>query len=152
MVERSSVRKGPRCEISDNRSSRWWRSRQAFPALSGNAEASKLKTLYSFCSQANCTDGVHPQDAVTLRALNGTILHGATYTGGVNPNGGTVFALVPNARKTEYKFKQIHAFCLVSTCPDGEGPAGRLVIDTAGNLYGTTTFGGANGFGEVFEM
>lgn len=35
---------------------------------------------------------------------------------------------------------------------DGQGPSGRLVSDEAGNLYGTTSMGGAYGNGTVFEL
>jgi uncharacterized repeat protein (TIGR03803 family) len=34
----------------------------------------------------------------------------------------------------------------------GQGPSGKLVLDSAGNLYGTTIGGGASGVGEVFEI
>ena len=35
---------------------------------------------------------------------------------------------------------------------DGGNPLSSLVIDAAGNLYGTTFVGGAQGAGEVFEL
>lgn len=35
---------------------------------------------------------------------------------------------------------------------DGANPKSQLVLDKTGNLYGTTTAGGANGQGEVFEL
>ncbi|MGA2980909.1 MAG: choice-of-anchor tandem repeat GloVer-containing protein [Terriglobales bacterium] len=38
------------------------------------------------------------------------------------------------------------------SCQDGQGPNGELVFDAAGNLYGTTTYGGAHGGGIVFEL
>ena len=37
-------------------------------------------------------------------------------------------------------------------CYDGQGPNGEMVFDAAGNLYGTTTYGGAHGGGIVFEL
>lgn len=36
--------------------------------------------------------------------------------------------------------------------PDGGLPEGRLIMDSAGNLYGTTYSGGAVGFGTVFKL
>jgi uncharacterized repeat protein (TIGR03803 family) len=36
--------------------------------------------------------------------------------------------------------------------PDGGRPAGRLLLDPAGNLYGTTTIGGKIGYGSVFKV
>lgn len=35
---------------------------------------------------------------------------------------------------------------------DGGNPYGPLIADQAGNLYGTTEFGGSSGFGVVFEL
>jgi uncharacterized repeat protein (TIGR03803 family) len=34
----------------------------------------------------------------------------------------------------------------------GQGPAGGLLVDAAGDLFGTTAYGGAGGFGTVFEF
>jgi uncharacterized repeat protein (TIGR03803 family) len=39
-----------------------------------------------------------------------------------------------------------------SGSPDGATPFAGLIFDNAGNLYGTTTTGGLNGFGTVFEL
>jgi uncharacterized repeat protein (TIGR03803 family) len=36
--------------------------------------------------------------------------------------------------------------------PDGEFPSQGLVFDDAGNIYGTTEYGGAYGDGVVFEL
>jgi uncharacterized repeat protein (TIGR03803 family) len=38
------------------------------------------------------------------------------------------------------------------TGPDGSGPAGSLIADASGDLFGTTETGGANGDGTVFEI
>jgi uncharacterized repeat protein (TIGR03803 family) len=35
---------------------------------------------------------------------------------------------------------------------DGADPYASLIFDNAGNLYGTTAAGGANGDGTVFEL
>src|SRR3954467_9423696 len=35
---------------------------------------------------------------------------------------------------------------------NGYEPAGSLLADSAGNLYGTTTRGGANNYGSVFKL
>lgn len=36
--------------------------------------------------------------------------------------------------------------------PDGAQPFGKLMFDNAGNLYGTTKWGGSQGWGTVFEL
>ncbi len=43
----------------------------------------------------------------------------------------------------------IHSFASGS---DGQYPAGGLIFDEAGNLYGTTVEGGSTGFGVVYEL
>jgi len=35
---------------------------------------------------------------------------------------------------------------------DGNSPASALIFDSSGNLYGTTTVGGKDGYGTVFEI
>jgi uncharacterized repeat protein (TIGR03803 family) len=47
--------------------------------------------------------------------------------------------------------KTIYSFCS-SGCGDGQEPVGRLVTDDAGNLYGVTDAGGAQGLGAVFML
>jgi uncharacterized repeat protein (TIGR03803 family) len=47
----------------------------------------------------------------------------------------------------------LYSFCSSTSCVDGEQPQGSLVADASGNhLYGTTTYGGTNALGEVFEL
>jgi len=64
-----------------------------------------------------------------------------------------------------YRLRPSPFACLTSLCtwteeviyrfagaPDGSGPNGGLVFDQAGNLYGTTSGGGAYGLGTVYEL
>jgi uncharacterized repeat protein (TIGR03803 family) len=47
----------------------------------------------------------------------------------------------------------LYRFCSLTNCGDGENPIAGLTLDTTGNLYGTTIFGGANGGGgTVFKL
>jgi uncharacterized repeat protein (TIGR03803 family) len=72
-------------------------------------------------------------------------LYGTTLYGGTNGGFGTVFKLHPSGKETI-----LHSF---AGTPDGEDPRSVLVRDAAGNLYGTTQYGGTNGgFGTVFKL
>jgi uncharacterized repeat protein (TIGR03803 family) len=61
---------------------------------------------------------------------------------------GIVFKLTPQDGGG-WQFNIIHRFCGPG---DGDEPVGGLVMDSAGNLYGTTVLGGANGQGTVFVV
>ena len=103
-----------------------------------------LTTLYSFCSQSNCTDGSVPNGEL-IQATNGN-LYGTTRGAGAN-NSGTVFKVTPSGTLTT-----LYSFCPQSGCTDGATPNGGLVQATDGNLYGTTSNGGTLGAGTVFKI
>ncbi len=109
-----------------------------------------LTTLASFTGN----DGANPFCGVTLYAA-GTLhfpglpnylgdLFGTTDAGGASGNG-TVYELSGSNHETLTSL-------LSFTGANGSRPDTRLVADAAGNLYGTTTSGGPNGFGTVFEL
>jgi uncharacterized repeat protein (TIGR03803 family) len=113
---------------------------------SGVANASAYSILYKFCSKANCTDGQEPLGGLVRDSAGN--LYGTTLSGG-NYDGGTVFELVRDGSK--WKHKTLHDFCQgYDICPDGQTPNGNLIVDAAGNLYGTTEYG--DGYGNVFEL
>jgi len=103
-----------------------------------SAQAQTLTVLYSFKGGA---DGVQPY-AGLLRDAAGN-LYGTTYSGGAPCNCGTVFKLDATGKETV-----LHSFA----GGDGQGPAAGLIRDAAGNLYGTTQYGGASGGGTVFKL
>ena len=53
-----------------------------------------------------------------------------------------------------YGYIVLYDFCSVggNSCSDGAGTSAGLIRDSAGNLYGTAEFGGANDQGAVFEL
>jgi len=67
-----------------------------------------------------------------------------------NPNSGcgTAYKLAPLAGG-RWKMTSLYSF---KGMPDAGFPYGGLISDAAGNLFGTTYFGGANGAGTVFEL
>ena len=46
----------------------------------------------------------------------------------------------------------LYSFCPVSGCLDGSAPAGNLLLDAQGNVYGTTRYGGAHQYGTAFKV
>jgi len=106
--------------------------------------AGTLTTLYSFCSQSNCTDGEFPY-AGLVSATNGN-LYGTTSGGGAN-GAGTIFEITPGGELTT-----LYNFCSRPNCADGESVFSPLVQGTNGKLYGTTTQGGTEGAGTVFTI
>ena len=101
-------------------------------------------TFYNFCTATGCKNGRYPQAGLILDT-NGN-LYGTTYGGGAHGQG-TVFELSPSGAETVR-----HSFCARTGCPDGSHPRADLVMDTAGNLYGTTYSGGTNSVGTVFKL
>lgn len=105
--------------------------------------AGALTTVYSFCSQTNCTDGALPRGGL-IQDSNGS-LYGTTLSGGAN-NRGTVYKITLAGVLTT-----LYSFCNVAGCADGAQPFAGLVQASNGALYGTTISGG-NGFGTIFEI
>ncbi len=101
-------------------------------------------TFYNFCTATGCKNGRYPQAGLILDT-NGN-LYGTTYGGGAYGKG-TVFELSPSGAETV-----LHSFCARTGCSDGSHPRADLVMDTAGNLYGTTYYGGTNSVGTVFKL
>jgi uncharacterized repeat protein (TIGR03803 family) len=100
--------------------------------------------LYSFCAQTDCTDGSTPTGG--LVADKAGTLYGTTYVGGTG-GGGVAFKLATNS-----DYSVLYNFCSQTACSDGQTPYAGLTKDGAGNLFGTTTFGGINDGGTVFEL
>jgi uncharacterized repeat protein (TIGR03803 family) len=73
-------------------------------------------------------------------------LYGATIFGGAG-GGGTVYEL--SAQNGGWLYSLLYS---LSGNPGASGPAGRLSMDAAGNLYGTTRQGGQFGAGSVFKL
>jgi uncharacterized repeat protein (TIGR03803 family) len=87
-------------------------------------------------------DGFHPYAGGLVRDLAGN-LYGTTEQGG-SSNEGTVFKVDKSGNESIlYNF---------TGTPDGAIPYGGLVRDKAGNLYGTTYFGGTSNNGSVFKI
>jgi len=100
-------------------------------------------TLYSFTGG---NDGANPQAGLMMDARGN--LYGTTYSGGATGNG-VVFELARHKSKGTWTYHTLWGF---TGGNDGGVPAGSLTMDSAGNLYGTTTQGGTGVVGTVFEL
>ncbi|HEY1687042.1 MAG TPA: choice-of-anchor tandem repeat GloVer-containing protein [Tepidisphaeraceae bacterium] len=101
------------------------------------AEAT-LNTLVNFDRTSN---GANPLGALIADSAGN--LYGTSNTGGLDGDG-TVFVI--NAKN--------HTLTTLATFSGGNGanPAAGLVLDSAGDLYGTTSSGGSGGQGTVFDF
>jgi uncharacterized repeat protein (TIGR03803 family) len=104
--------------------------------------------LYNF---SNGADGGQPEAGVVMDAAGN--LYGTTIAGGdptcVSLHGfcGVLYKLSPNLDGT-----WIESVLVNFTGTNGLVPQAGLILDSAGNLYGTTTSGGAIGYGTVFQL
>lgn len=103
-----------------------------------------FSVVHTFCSLTNCADGSDPSTP-PIQGIDGSLI-GTAHTGGTI-GGGVVYSISPTGA-----FNVVHTFfCSGEPCPRGYGPGG-VVQDPAGNLFGTTEFGGASEEGTAFEI
>jgi uncharacterized repeat protein (TIGR03803 family) len=117
------------------------------------APDNSLTVLHNFAINSD-DDGAHPNPGLVMDADGN--LYGTTYDGGFSQKsrfigGGIVFKVDPLGNETI-----LYQFCVdpvTKNCPDGVWPTAGLARDSAGNLYGTTSGGGASGDnGTVFLL
>jgi len=110
---------------------------QLTPSGSGWTE----QTIHTFNFGGD--NGVEPIGGLIVDNLGN--LYGTTLYGGSFPAAGAVYELTPS--DNGWSYATIHSF----TNGDG-GSVDKLIMDAAGNLYGTTMNGGAYGNGSVFKL
>ncbi len=103
-----------------------------------SAHAQTLTVLHTFTSRP---DGLTPIGGVIMDQSGN--LYGTTAQGGTGTRG-TVFKIDTSGNETV-----LHSFV---ARPDGLDPEADLVIDSFGNLYGTTQIGGSQGKGTIFKI
>jgi len=121
--------------------------------LSPAAGGSWNETILYYFSDA---DGIAPQASLIFDSAGN--LYGTAFNGGTGNIDGTVFELSPQAGGS-WAPKLLYDFGKKSGAY-GENPQSDLIFDSAGNLYGTTVFGGparacgseTYGCGTVFEV
>jgi len=125
----------------------------ALISLTPNKGSWTEAVVYAFCAKANCTDGAVPFGSPIVDD-SGNVF-GTAVGGGANAHGAVYEA--QRAGKG-WNYVVLYSFCTdKNTCTDGASPIAGLFQDGAGNLYGTTAFGGANvasgsGGGTVFKI
>lgn len=99
---------------------------------------------------AGGNDGSAPNGPLVFDASGN--LYGTTF--GDTTHAGTVFRLTPNRLSFGWTETILYEFQGIpyGSGPDGANPAAGLIFDGAGNLYGTTEFGGAVAGGTVFKL
>jgi uncharacterized repeat protein (TIGR03803 family) len=110
------------------------------------------KTLYNFDNPRGGLDGYQPLGRLSIDAAGN--LYGTTEAGGADALYGSVFKITPAGEET-----LLYSFY---GDDDGENPEAGVILDSAGNLYGTTLQGGNkgpcyggffySGCGTVFEV
>lgn len=101
------------------------------------------KDVYDF---GNGSDGAHPLAGLVADASGA--LYGTTVAGG-SAKQGTVFKFVPSGNGgTETVLWSFQS----ASKSDGASPNSGVALDAAGNIYGTTTSGGATSDGTVFKL
>ena len=110
-------------------------------AKTSTGYASTPITLVRF----NGSDGAQPVGSLITDA--GGDLFGTTFGGGANGDG-TVFEIA----KTDAGYASTPATLVNFNGTNGRYPPGGLIADAGGDLFGTTSEGGANDDGTVFEI
>lgn len=116
----------------------------AFELSSGANDKWTAATLHAF---GKGNDGTAPRGGLILDVAGN--LYGTTFAGGLGDSG-IIFELSQSFNG--WKETVIYNFCSLQNCADGSQPYAGLVLDGAGNLYGTTSAGGASGYGTVFKV
>lgn len=118
-----------------------------------------LRPSATFCRAISCpwtetvlydfmggSDGSGPAQGANMIFDRMGNIFGTTVTGGTYGQG-TVFKLTPSG--SGWVESVIHEF---GATGDGAQPLHGVVLDSRGNLYGTTSYGGANGYGVIFQL
>ena len=109
-----------------------------------SAQAQTEQVLYSFNGTG---DGAYPQGGLVADSSGN--LYGTTESGGGSTGCGMMFEL----KRSNGVLTKLQVWTFQSgSSTDGCHPYAGLILDSAGNFYGTTSAGGTYGFGTAFEL
>lgn len=103
----------------------------------------KLRTIHDF----DKTDGDEPESNPLPGSVKGT-LYGTALGGGKGGSGGNGTLFQVKQRGSKFVLTTLHFF---SGSPDGQSPSASLILDTKGDVFGTTISGGTNNMGGIYE-
>lgn len=104
--------------------------------------------LHSFCQTPGCKDGILPLSPLAWDAAGN--LYGTTLEGGIyQPGYGVAYQLRPRADGT-WAYHILHWFS--AFVGDAVLPNGGMVVDSKGNVYGSSGVGGPTFTGTVFKL
>lgn len=105
--------------------------------------------LFNFATGGSIASGMQPNGGLIFDSAGN--LYGTTYEGGndIADGDGTAFELTPTSDGT---WNETVLYTFQKDEYNRNNPAAGLVFDSAGNLYGTTAFGGSASSGSVFEL
>lgn len=113
-----------------------------------DTSGSNYSVLHSFTGynsiSPSTSDGANPEAGLVLDSSN-HLLYGTTRVGG-SSNDGTVFKIDTSGSN----YSVFYSFS--GGLSNGQYPEAGLVMDSAGNLYGTTFYGGLYYVGTVFKL
>ncbi len=123
----------------------------------------KLQPPLSICVNASCywletrlfefngtTGGAEPYGGIPVFDQAGNIYGTAFAGGGGNCTGGC--GLVYELSPSNGGWTQNVLYTFNGGTGDGASPWAGVILDHAGNIYGTTEFGGAYGYGTIYEL
>jgi uncharacterized repeat protein (TIGR03803 family) len=114
--------------------------------LSRNSSGTWVETILHNFGNTKNKDGAAPYNNLIFDSAGN--LYGTTYAGGA-ASAGTVYELSP-ATGGKWTEAVLHSFA--GGLNDGSTPEAGLLLDAAGNLYGTTFLGGTFTKGAAFEL
>ena len=118
--------------------------------LQNNSGSYTFKNLVSFTGTSGAAPGQTTTAAsAALLADSAGDIFGVTSSGGTSSDG-TVFELQNNSGS--YTYLNLVNFTGTSGATPGQTPSAALLLDTAGDLLGTTSSGGTSNDGTVFDI
>jgi uncharacterized repeat protein (TIGR03803 family) len=123
--------------------------------LSVSGDPSGYHILYSFCQNADHSDGAIPYAGVILtpgRHGLPSAIYGTTLNGLESANGGVVFKLTPGTTGNPWNETVLYSFCGQTDCTDGATPRFGPLLELNGAFYGTTQAGGSETLGTIYRV